>query len=328
MKNKRKKRILMSTVLNTIGRCGLVPVIKLDRSEDALPLGEALIKGGLPVAEVTFRTDAAEESIEQLTSHLPNLLVGAGTILTVDQVKKAVDAGAKFIVSPGFNPTIVDYCIEHKIPITPGVNSPSQVEMGLERGLSVLKFFPAEASGGVSMLKAMAGPYKDVKFIPTGGINAENLNTYLTLPMVHACGGSWMVKSDLVAAGAFNQIVTLVREAVFTMHNFSLIHIGINENSDEEALQCAQIFEKLFNMSVKNGNSSVFAGKSFEIMKSPYLGSKGHIAIKTNSVERAAAYLKTFGVKTLPETEKRKDGKLKVAYLDLEISGFAIHLVE
>jgi 2-dehydro-3-deoxyphosphogluconate aldolase/(4S)-4-hydroxy-2-oxoglutarate aldolase len=318
----------MNAVLETIGKCGLIPVIKLDHAEDALPLGQALIDGGLPVAEVTFRTDAAEESIRQISKHLPNLLVGAGTVLTIDQVKRSVDAGAQFIVSPGFNPTIVDYCIDNNIPITPGVNSPSQIEMGLERGLSILKFFPAEASGGVAMLKALAGPYRNVKFIPTGGINAENLNNYLALPVVHACGGSWMVKGDLVAAKAFDQITKLVREAVFTMHNFSLVHIGINESSEEEALRCAQLFEKLFNMPVKNGNSSVFAGKSFEIMKSPYLGSKGHIAIHTNSVERAVAYFEQMGIKTRPETEKRKDGRLKVAYLDIEISGFAIHLVE
>lgn len=318
----------MNKVLEHIGLCGLVPVIKIDSPEKAVPLGEALLQGGLPVAEVTFRTDAAEESIRRLSSDLPKLLVGAGTVLSVEQVKKAVGAGAAFIVSPGFNPEVVDYCIEHEIPITPGVNSPSQIEMGLERGVSILKFFPAEASGGVAMIKALSGPYKGVKFIPTGGVNAENFNSYLSLPSVHACGGSWMVKSDLLAAGAFTEIAKLVQQTVLSMLNFSLAHIGINEISEEKALKEASTFEQMFHFPVKNGNSSIFSGTSFEFMKEPYLGEKGHIAISTNFIERAIAYLERQGIHPLPETAKRKDGKLKAIYLDKKISGFALHLVE
>jgi 2-dehydro-3-deoxyphosphogluconate aldolase / (4S)-4-hydroxy-2-oxoglutarate aldolase len=202
------------TILEKMGEWKIVPVVKLERSQDAVDLGKSLIAGGLPVAEITFRTDAAEESIKLLTAHLPELTVGAGTVLTVDNVKKAVDAGAQFIVTPGFNPKVVDYCIQNDIPITPGVNSPTQVEMGIDHGLTVLKFFPAEASGGIAMLKAFAGPYGNVKFVPTGGINAGNLPDYLALKNVLAIGGSWIVKSDLITGGSFEKIRRLVEGAV------------------------------------------------------------------------------------------------------------------
>ena len=174
----------MKDVLQRIEEFGIVPVVKLDRAEDALPLGRALVEGELPVAEVTFRTDAAEEAIRLLSRDLPDMLVGAGTVLTTDQVQRAVDAGAKFIVTPGFNPSVVDYCVSNDIPVTPGINSPSQIEMALERGLSVLKFFPAEQSGGLPMLKAMSGPYGAVRFIPTGGVGPENMVAYLTYEKV------------------------------------------------------------------------------------------------------------------------------------------------
>jgi 2-dehydro-3-deoxyphosphogluconate aldolase/(4S)-4-hydroxy-2-oxoglutarate aldolase len=202
------------TILEKMGEWKIIPVVKLEHSGDAVNLGKALVAGGLPVAEITFRTDAAEESIKLLTAQLPELTVGAGTVLTIDNVKKAADAGAKFIVTPGFNPKVVDYCIKNEIPITPGVNSPTQVEMGLDHGLNVLKFFPAEVSGGVAMLKAFAGPYGSVKFVPTGGINAGNLPDYLALKNVLAIGGSWIVKSDLITGGNFEKIQRLVEGAV------------------------------------------------------------------------------------------------------------------
>ena len=204
----------MNEVLSKIRVLRLVPVVKIDNAKDALQLGRALVKGGLPVAEITFRTDAAEESIRILSNELPELLVGAGTLLTTEQVNRAVSAGAKFMVSPGFNPRVVDYCIDKSIPVVPGINSPTQVEMGLERGLDVLKFFPAEASGGINMLKALAGPYVGVKYIPTGGIGLSNLADYLRLSCVFACGGSWMVKDELIASGRFEEIAELTAAAV------------------------------------------------------------------------------------------------------------------
>ncbi len=192
----------------------IIPVVTIDDPKSALPLGKALIDGGLPVCEITFRTEAAFESIKVISNELPEILIGAGTVLTVEQVDKAITAGADFIVSPGFNPRIVDYCLDRGHCVFPGVNSPTQVEMGLERGLRVLKFFPAEVSGGIAMLKALAGPYGDVRFIPTGGIDAANVARYMALRTVVACGGSWMVKTPLVAEGQFDKIRRLTLEAV------------------------------------------------------------------------------------------------------------------
>ncbi len=318
----------MKDILQRIGELGIVPVVKLEKPEDALPLGKALLEGDLPIAEVTFRTDAAEESIKILTSELPELLVGAGTVLTQDQVKRAVDAGAKFIVTPGFNPSVVDYCIGNDIPITPGINSPSQIEMALERGLSVVKFFPAEQSGGLAMLKAMSAPYSSVKFIPTGGIDTKNMVSYLSFNKILAVGGSWMVKPELVAAGQFDEITRISREAVWALHGFELAHLGVNCTDENEALENAKKTAALFGMPIKDGNSSAFCGKGFEFMKSPYLGEKGHVAVSCNDVGRALAFLKSKGIGSLPETERKKDGRTAAIYLDLNIGGFIFHLLQ
>jgi len=199
--------------MKRINELKLVPVVALDDAKDAAPLAEALIEGGLPCAEVTFRTAAAAESIKTMSKY-PEICLGAGTVLSVDQVKQAVDCGATYIVTPGFNPKVVGYCVENNIPITPGVCAPTQVEMGLEFGIEVMKFFPAEAYGGLKTLKAICAPYNMVKFIPTGGINVSNVCNYLAFEKVFACGGSWMVKKDLVTAGNFAEIVRLTKEAV------------------------------------------------------------------------------------------------------------------
>ena len=277
---------------------------------------------------MTFRTDAAEESIKKLSAELPGLFVGAGTVTTVDHVKRAVGAGAKFVVSPGFNPSVVKYCVDNGIPVTPGVNSPSQIEQGIELGLSVLKFFPAEQSGGLEMLKAFAGPYGSVKYIPTGGINAKNMTDYLSFDKVWAIGGSWMVKPELISAGKYDEVTRLCREAVITSLGFGLRHLGINESDETAALQDAQKMEALFGFTVKKGNSSHFAGMGFEFLKTPYLGQNGHIALSTLNVDRAVAYFAGKGIGTLPGTEKRNGTTLTTIYLDLEIGGFALHLVK
>ena len=201
-------------VSETIQKMGVVPVVVLNDTKDAAPLAKALVEGGLPCAEVTFRTEAAEESIRIMTSEYPEMFVGAGTVLTIDQVDRAVAAGAKFIVSPGFDPEIVDYCIEKDIPVYPGCITPSEVAQAVKRGLKVIKFFPAEQFGGVSTIKALAAPYTGVKFMPTGGVSAKNLESYLSFDKIVACGGSWMVKGDLVKAGKFDEITELVKEAV------------------------------------------------------------------------------------------------------------------
>ena len=204
----------MSTAAERFAELGVVPVVVLENAKDAAPLAKALVEGGLPCAEVTFRTAAAEESIRIMASEYPDMFVGAGTVLTIDQVDRAVAAGAKFIVSPGFDPEIVDYCLSKDIPVFPGVITPSEVAQAVKRGLKVVKFFPAEQFGGVATIKAMAAPYVGLKFMPTGGVNAKNLENYLSCDKIVACGGSWMVKGDLVKAGKFDEIKSLTEEAV------------------------------------------------------------------------------------------------------------------
>ena len=204
----------MSTVAEKIAGFGVVPVVVLEDVKDAAPLAKALVEGGLPCAEVTFRTAAAEESIRIMATEYPDMFVGAGTVLTIEQVDRAVAAGAKFIVSPGFDPEIVDYCLEKEIPVFPGCITPSEVAQAVKRGLKVVKFFPPEQFGGVATIKAMAAPYVGLKFMPTGGVSAKNLESYLSCDKIIACGGSWMVKGDLVKAGKFDEIKNLTEEAV------------------------------------------------------------------------------------------------------------------
>lgn len=203
----------MEDITESFEKLGVVPVVVLENAKDAVPLATALVEGGLPCAEVTFRTEAAEESIRLMLEQFPEMFVGAGTVLTVEQVDTAVRAGAKFIVSPGFDAEIVDYCIKNEIPVFPGCITPSEVAQAVKRGLKVVKFFPAEPAGGISMIKAMAPPYVDLKFMPTGGINAKNLEEYLSFDKIICCGGSWMVKGDLVKAGEFDKIRELTAEA-------------------------------------------------------------------------------------------------------------------
>lgn len=318
----------MNEVLKKIHKIGIVPVVVVDHPEDAIPLAKALCEGGLPCAEVTFRTAAAREAIQLMTQNYPEMLVGAGTVLSIDQVDQAVEAGAKFIVSPGLNPKVVRYCIDKNIPVTPGTANASDIEQAIELGLEVVKFFPAEANGGLPMIKALAAPYVNMMFMPTGGISAKNINSYLVFSKILACGGSWMVSQEYIKNGEFDKIRELTTEAVMTMLGFEIKHVGINCDDDDEALAVASEFDNVFGFGVKDGNSSVFAGSAIECMKRPYLGAKGHIAIGTNHVERAVNYLETQGIVFDEETAKYKDGKMIAIYMEQEIGGFAVHLVQ
>jgi 2-dehydro-3-deoxyphosphogluconate aldolase/(4S)-4-hydroxy-2-oxoglutarate aldolase len=204
----------MSDIVKKLGKFGIVPVVAIDDAEAAVALGRALLAGGLPCAEITFRTAAAAEAIRFMSTECPDVLVGAGTVLTIEQAQAATAAGAKFIVTPGFDAAVVDWCLANAVPITPGVMTPTEINMAINKGVNVLKFFPAEAAGGVKTLKAISAPYGGVKFIPTGGINPNNLKDYLALPAVWACGGSWLVKKQLISAGEFDAITRLTQEAV------------------------------------------------------------------------------------------------------------------
>lgn len=227
----------MNDILNVLGDIGIIPVVKIENSSDSVNLAKALLEGNLPVAEITFRTEAAEESIHRISKQFPEMLLGAGTVLNIENVKRAVGAGAQFIVAPGFNPKVVEYCVKNSVPVTPGVNSATQIEMAMEYGLEILKFFPAEASGGIKMIKSLSGPYGNIKFIPTGGINISNIGKYLELTAVHACGGSWMAPPKLIREHKFDEISLLASDAVTKVLGFGMdgskskIILDCNSNS-------------------------------------------------------------------------------------------------
>lgn len=327
----RETVIIMNKILEKISLMGIVPVVKINDAKDAAPLAEALCGAGLPCAEVTFRTDAAKEAISIMSDKYPDMLIGAGTVLTTAQADEAVSAGASFIVSPGFNPEVVRHCISRGIPVTPGCSNPSDVEAAISLGLDVVKFFPAEAAGGLPMIKAMSAPYTDMKFMPTGGINASNVNDYLAFPKIIACGGSWMVSDRLISEGNFDEIRRLTKEAVDTMLGFEVRHVGINIESKQEADSLASEFDRLFGFKTTDapGKVGYFAGDGIELLfdKNVFTGEKGHIAILTNSIERARFHLGLKGLKFREETAKYdENGVCTFLYIDGLYGGFTVHL--
>lgn len=317
----------MDNALARLGEVGIVPVVRLEDEEAAVPLGRALLAGGIPVAEVTFRTEAALGAIRAMSAALPGLLVGAGTVTRAAQAEAAVAAGARFVVCPAWVDEVVDACLSAGVPVLPGVGGPDGVAKGLAKGLEVLKFFPAEASGGLPMLDALAGPFGGVKFVPTGGVDSGNVGAYARRPNVHAIGGSWMVKPEAVAAGDWAGIERACKEAVSALHGFSFAHLGINGEDEADCARIAERLAALFGFPLKDGSSSCFASDSLEITKRPFKGERGHIGVRCNDVERARAHFREAGVGSLPETERWERGRLKAVYLDLTIGGFAVHLL-
>lgn len=316
-------------LMKSIFEIGIIPVIAIDDPDKAVPLAKALVAGGLPAAEVTFRTAAAEESIRRICAEVPEMLVGAGTVLTREQADRAIAAGSQFIVSPGFNPDITRYVLEKGVAMMPGTATPGEMEQAMSMGLNVVKFFPAEQNGGVAKLKALAGPYGNLRWMPTGGVNTKNMMDYLNFDRIIACGGTWMVKKELIENEQWEEITRICKEAVKTMLGFELKHIGINCANEEAAVQTAKMFCTVFGFDCKAGNSSIFAGSAVECMKQPYLGSLGHIAIGTNNVERAEAYLRRQGIAFNEDSRKcSPKGKTVAIYLQEEFAGFAVHLVQ
>ncbi len=317
-------------MLKELSLIGLIPVIKIENPDDAVPLAKALIDGGLPAAEITFRTACAAEAIKNITEAYPEMLVGAGTVLTTEQVDAAIAAGSKFLVSPGLNPKVTAYALEKGIPMLPGCSNPSDIEAALELGLSTVKFFPAEAAGGLKMLKAMAAPYGQLSFMPTGGISADNLLEYLKFNKIVACGGSFMVKDELVKEKKWDEITALTRNAVKTMLGLEFAHIGINAENAEEGEKNAKLFALMFGLSTRQTSKSIFAGDAFEFMTGKGPGKCGHIGIKCNFVDRAIAYFKRQGFEFDESsiTYDDKTGKPKFVYFKDEIGGFAVHIVQ
>lgn len=318
----------MHDVLNRLKRSGIVPVVVIDDAQMAVPTARALLAGGIDVMEITFRTAAAAEAIRAVAADCPEMLVGAGTIITLEQCKTAVQAGAQFIVSPGFDAEVAAWCVAHSISITPGCVTPTEIMAAMKLGLHVLKFFPAGVYGGLSAMKNLAGPFGNVSFIPTGGVNTKNIGEYIAAPFVHAVGGSWVCPKAEIAAGNFEAITQLCQQARAALLGFEVAHIGINTADADASLAVCQKLEAAFGFSTKSGSSSNFVTSSMEIMKSPYLGTNGHLAVRTNDIECAIAELEKNGFTVDPETAKYKGGKLIAIYLHGEIGGFAIHLLQ
>lgn len=319
----------MKDFISQMESVGIIPVIKLEDVSFAADLAKALYEGGIRAAEVTFRAKDADKAIAAMVKAYPDMLVGAGTVLTVEQVDAAIDAGAKFCVAPGLNPKVVSHCLSRGIPFVPGVANGSQIEQAMELGLNFVKFFPAEQAGGVAYINAVSAPYSDMRFMPTGGVNEKNVLDYLSNSKVVCCGGSWIVPGNLVKARDVQGITNLCKSAVNKMLSFRLAHIGINAQSSQQASATAQAFCELFGWQVKEGNSSVFAGTEVEVMKEGGRGTCGHIAVATPNVNRAVAQLSMRGVSFDEGSFKYDDkGNLKVAYLSGEIGGFAVHFIK
>ncbi len=316
----------MNAVIQTLSRIGIVPVIAIDDASKAVPLAKALAAGGLNAAEITFRTPAGEEALRQIAREMPEMLVGAGTVLTREQVDRAADAGARFLVSPGFHSEVTEYALSKSLLMLPGTATPGEMEQAMALGLDIVKFFPAEQNGGVAKLKALAGPYPNLRWMPTGGINVKNMMDYLSFDRVPFCGGTWMVKKELIQQERWEEITAICREAVKTMLGLELGHIGINDTSPESAERTAEAFASLLGLEHKPGTNSDFAGKCVEVLKKPGRGKNGHIAIACSNVDRAEYHLARRGYRFLEETRITDALGTRVIYLDLELGGFAIHL--
>lgn len=315
-------------ILETLSNIGIIPVIAIDDADKAIALCDALKEGGLPAAEITFRTAAGQEAIRRVAKERPEILVGAGTVLTVKQAEAAIEAGAKFIVSPGYFDDVVNYCIGKNMPVLPGCATPSDMTKAVNAGLKTVKFFPAEQSGGVDYLKSVASVFP-LTFMPTGGVKTENMMDYLNFEKIACCGGTWMVKKDLINGEKWAEITKICKDAVKKMLGFYVKHIGINTENQEAALAAAKLFGAIFDFDVTEHTPSYFAGTGLEIMKYQGRGTMGHIAIGTNNVERAYFHLKRNGVVFDEETKQYDDkGKLKFIYIKDEIAGFAVHLVK
>ena len=314
-------------VLKRLAQSGIVPVVVLEDAKDAVPTAKAMLAGGIDVMEITFRTAAAADSIKAVAQECPDMVVGAGTVINLEQCKLAVECGAKFIVSPGYDEETVAWCCDNGIPVTPGCVTPTEIMMALKHGLKVLKFFPANVYGGLSAIKSLAGPFGGVKFIPTGGVNAQNLAEFISSPYIHAVGGSWICPKADIAAGNFDKITALCKEARKTLLGFEVAHIGINTPDADAAMDVCKAFNDAFDFNVKQGNSSNFASTGVEVMKTMFKGANGHIAIRTNKMIPAIAEMERRGYELDMDSVKDKDN-IKAVYFKNEIGGFAVHLLQ
>lgn len=317
----------MSRAIDIIGSTGILPVIKIEDIDKAVPLARALRAGGINAIEVTVRNDVAFDAIRAISAEFPDMAVGAGTITSPALADEAVAAGAKYIVSPGFNPDTVRRCLETDVPIVPGCSTASEMELAAAAGLSTVKFFPAESCGGVEALKMFHGPFSAMRYIPTGGLSMDTVGGYLRLDYVLACGGSFIAKPDRINAGDWAGITADCRRAVAVSLGFELAHVGVNNDDAQTARSNAEALDAIFALGISSGSSSVFCGTAVEFMKSDYYGANGHIGFYTNSASRAKAWFESNGIAIRPQSLRAKGGRLFSFYLGEEIGGFAIHVI-
>lgn len=304
------RRYPMKDIIEKLYAIGLIPVVKIDDLETALPIAKALSDGGLPCIEVTFRTKYASDAIKLISQKYPKILVAAGTVLTTEQADSAKKSGAAFVVSPGFNPNLVKHCINNNIPIIPGCSNPSDIEKAIELGLNTVKFFPAEAAGGLKMIKALAGPFPNVQFMPTGGITEENITEYLAFKKIVACGGSFMVTDELVAQSNYQEITNISKRAIKHLLGLEIMHITINTSDEQKNTSIANTLSKL----------------TLTDIKTPNPATKGDITLSVHDIHRAIAYYKMQGFTFDSEKATYKNDKLVTIYFKNEIGGFTCHL--
>lgn len=322
---KSSKEIEKELTLN-----GLSPVVVLDNADDAVPLAKALLAGGIWFMEITLRTDAALESIRRVAKEVPEMIVGAGTVINMDTCKAALDAGSKFIVTPGYNHEVVKYCKENDIAIIPGTQTMTEIMYAINDGCNIVKLFPAENLGGVKYLKAINSVFPKLKFMPSGGIGFDNFLPYAEYPNVAAATGSWLAPKKLIAEKKFDEITEIAKKSILMMHNFKLLHIGINNKDDESAYKAAKCLSDLISEPLADKGTAYFVGNLADVVKYDTLpGPHGHIAIEVNNVDRAVRYFEDKGYK-FTETGKGEDDKGLIAiWFDekqVDVGGFAVHL--
>ena len=313
----------------------IIAIVRGMEAKDCLRVAQALYDGGIRLMEITYdQRDPAQwaktaDAIGKIAEAFEGrMLVGAGTVITLEQCKKAVECGAKFIVSPGFDEEVVRWCVENGVAVTPGCVTPSEIMAAMKLGLKVVKFFPAGVYGGLSAMKALSGPFGGIKFIPTGGVNGQNIGEFIAAPFIHAVGGSWVCPKADIAAGNFEKITELCKQARSAALGFEVAHVGVNCENGEDSLAVCKKLDEAFALGVKEGNSSNFVSNGIEVMKSMYLGKNGHIAIRTNSVPLAVAELEKKGFVCDMETAKYKGERMIAVYLKDEFGGFAVHLLQ
>ena len=311
-------------VLKRMACAGIVPVVVLEDAKDAVPTAKAMVAGGIDVMEITA---AAADSIRAVAAEVPEMLVGAGTVVNLEQCKLAVECGAKFIVSPGYDEEVVSWCCDNGVAVCPGCVTPTEIMMALKHGLKVLKFFPANVYGGLGAIKALAGPFGGVKFIPTGGVNLQNVGEFIADSHIHAVGGSWVCPKADIAAGNFDKITELCKESRKALLGFEVAHVGINCADAGVCDQVCDAFAAAFDFGVKKGNSSNFASTGVEVMKTMFKGANGHIAIRTNKMTPAIAEMERRGLELDWDSVKDKEN-IKAVYFKNEFGGFAVHLLQ